>query len=194
MKTAVKIFKILIVATGAILTIVHFIPGTNFPKILSYLATMALPFAGDGLRFIGVKVSKRFELAYLLFLIPAMIMGIDFDVYKLFAPFDKIVHTCSGFLTAFGARELMDQASGKPDKIWFKALWSLSFVVFVAVLWECFEFACDQIGGMNMQELITPGVSDTMFDLIVAMIGGVVGTVLAFPIRRQKNEKSLQKK
>ena len=113
-------------------------------------------------------------------------MGIDFDVYKLVAPFDKIVHTCSGVLTAFGARELIDQASGKPDKIWFKALWSLSFVALVAVLWECFEFGCDQITGTSMQELIAPGIADTMYDMIVALIGGVIGTVLAFPVRRRK--------
>lgn len=189
MKTLLKILKIAIVIFGAVLAVLHFIPGVgeHFPKIMSYLATMVLPFAGDILRLIGIKASSRFELAYLLFLIPAMIMGIDLDLYRWEAvPFDKIVHMTSGVLTAFGARELIDQASGKPDEPWFKALWSMSFVAFVAVLWECFEFACDQIAGMHMQELISTGVADTMFDLIVALIGGVVGTVLAFPIRRKR--------
>ena len=186
---AIKILKIAIVIFGAVMMVLHFIPGVgeNFPKILSYLATLVLPFAGDALRLIGVKVSLRFELAYLLFLIPAMIVGIDLDLYKWEAvPYDKIVHMASGVLTAFGARELLDQASGKPDKMWFKALWSMSFVAFVAVLWECFEFGCDQIGGMHMQELISEGVTDTMYDMIVALIGGVIGTILAFPIRNRK--------
>jgi hypothetical protein len=62
----------------------------------------------------------------------------------------------------------------------------MSFVAFVAVLWECFEFSMDQIAGMHMQELISTGVADTMFDMIVALIGGVIGTVLAFPVRRAK--------
>lgn len=191
MKTAVKIFKILIVIFGAVMVVLHFIPGIgeNFPKIWSYLATMVLPFAGDFLRLIGVKASPRFELAYLVFLVPAMLVGIDLDLYKWEAvPYDKIVHMASGVLTAFGARELLDQASGKPDKIWFKALWSMSFVAFVAVLWECFEFACDQIAGMHMQELISTGVQDTMYDMVVALIGGVIGTVLAFPVRRRRKK------
>lgn len=188
MKKLINFLKIGIFLTGAILAILHFIPDTGFIKIWSYLATMALPFAMDVLRLLGVKVSRRFEVAYLLFIIPAMVVGIDFDVYKIIYPFDKIVHTLSGVLTAFGAREIIDQASGKPDTMWFKALFSMSFVALVAVLWECFEFACDQIGGTSMQELIAPGIADTMFDMIVALIGGTVGTVLAFPKRSFKNK------
>ena len=180
MKTLINLLKIGIVITGAVLTILFFIPGTGFVKIWSYLATMGLPFVMDVLRLLGVKVSKRFELAYLLFIIPAMVLGIDFDVYKIIYPFDKIVHTLSGVLTAFGAREIIDQASGKPDQMWFKALFSMAFVAFVAVLWECFEFLMDQVTGSKMQELIAPGIADTMFDMIVALIGGVIGTVLVY--------------
>lgn len=189
MKTVIKILKIAIVIFGAVLMVLHFIPGTSehFTKILSYLATMALPFVGDFFRLIGIKISLRFELAYLLFLIPAMLVGIDLDLYKWEAvPYDKIVHMASGVLTAFGAREVLNQASGKPDKVWFKALFSMSFVALVAVLWECFEFICDQIGGLHMQELISTGVADTMYDMIVALIGGAIGTVLAFPVKIKK--------
>ena len=39
-----------------------------------------------------------------------------------------------------------------------------------------------------MQELISTGVADTMFDMIVALIGGVIGTILAFPTRRIRNK------
>lgn len=180
-----------ILGTGAVLAILYFIPGTGFTKIWSYLATIALPFAMDILRFFGVKISDRFEIAYLIFVIPAMVLGIDFDIYKVILPFDKIVHCASGVLTAFGAREIIDQASAKPDEMWFKALWSISFVAFVAALWECFEFSCDQLLGQNMQELIAPGtgLSDTMWDIIVALIGGMVGTILAFPVKRQNRKK-----
>ncbi|MBQ3325675.1 DUF2238 domain-containing protein [Candidatus Saccharibacteria bacterium] len=181
MKSVIRFLKVAIVLSGATLAILHFIPGTNFPKILSYLVTMVLPFGIDFLRFIGLKMSKRIEIAYLLFLVAAMVVGIDLDLYKLVAPYDKIVHTLSGVLTAFGARELLDQASGKPDQLWFKVLFSMGFVALVAVLWECYEFSYDQITGGHMQELITPGLEDTMYDIIVALIGGIIGTVLAFP-------------
>ncbi len=186
MKVIILLLKIAIVITGSVLAILYFIPGTGFTKIWSYLATLALPFAMDFARLIGIKVSKRFELAYLLFIIPAMVLGIDFDIYKIIYPFDKIVHTLSGTLTAFGAREIIDQASGKPDQMWFKALFSMAFVAFVAAIWECFEFLMDQVTGTNMQELIAPGIQDTMYDMIVALVGGAIGTVLAFPVVRKK--------
>ncbi len=173
-------------ACGAVLAIIYFIPGSNLPKIWSYLATIALPFGIDLLRLFGLKVSKRFEIAYLLFLIIAMVLGIDLDWYKLIAPYDKIVHTLSGVLTAYGAREIIDQASGKPDQIWFKVLFSMGFVALVAVLWECYEFSYDQITGGHMQELLSPGIEDTMYDLIVALIGGMIGTILAFPPKRDR--------
>ena len=115
MKTQ-KLIKLIlkwgIFATGAVLAIIYFIPGTEFHKIWSYVATMALPFAMDILRFFGIKISDRFEIAYLVFVIPAMVLGIDFDIYKVILPFDKIVHSASGVLAAFGAREIIDQASG----------------------------------------------------------------------------------
>ena len=38
----------------------------------------------------------------------------------------------------------------------------------------------DQVTGSKMQELIAPGIADTMFDMIVALIGGVIGTVLVY--------------
>ncbi|MBR3263893.1 DUF2238 domain-containing protein [Candidatus Saccharibacteria bacterium] len=183
MKKLILLLKIGIVAVGTVLAILFFVPETGFHKIWSYLATMALPFVMDVLRLLGIRVSKRFELAYLLFIIPAMVVGIDFDVYKIIYPFDKIVHTLSGVLTAFGAREIIDQASGKPDEMWFKALFSMAFVALIAVLWECFEFLMDQVTGTNMQELIAPGIADTMFDMIVALVGGVIGTVLVYARR-----------
>ncbi|MBR3233971.1 DUF2238 domain-containing protein [Candidatus Saccharibacteria bacterium] len=189
MKSIIKFLKIIIFFTGASMAIAYFIPNNGCPKIWSYLATMALPFAIDFLRLIGLKISKRLEIAYLLFIIAAMVVGIDFDLYKTVAPYDKIVHTLSGVLTAFGARELLEQASGKPDQIWFKALFSLGFVALVAVLWECYEFSYDQITGGNMQQLISPGLEDTMYDMIVALIGGIVGTVMAFPLRQGSRKK-----
>lgn len=182
-----KVFKYGIVTTGIILFIVSFTPGTWFVKPLPYLATAGLAFVPDLLRLFGIKISKWFETWYYFFIVFAMILGIDFDFYKwTFFPYDKVVHLASGALTAFGARELLDQASGKPDKLWFKALFSMSFVAFVAVLWECFEFMMDQLFGQHMQELISTGVADTMYDMISALVGGVFATTITFPTRGSK--------
>lgn len=191
MKILIRILKAGIVLAGLVLAIMFFSQVSGTYKIWSYLATMVLPFAVDIVRIFGLKVSKEFELAYLLFLIPAMVMGIDLDVYKIFYPFDKIVHGLSGVLAAYGAKEIILQASGKPDKLGFKVLFSICFVAFTAVAWECTEFLIDQIAGTNMQELIQCGTADTMYDMIIALVGGVAGTILAFSnFRRTKRKTS----
>lgn len=188
--TTIKwILKIGILLTGVVLSIVHFIPGNGFTKLWSYLATIALPFAMDILRLFKVKISDRFEIAYLVFIIPAMILGIDFDVYKIIYPFDKFVHFFSGILAVFGAREVIDQSSARPKEYWFKFLWSVAFAAFVAAVWECFEFFCDQFLGQSMQQLIAPGVEDTMWDIVVGLLGGIVGTFFAFPPKGDKTAK-----
>ena len=174
------ILKAIIFLSGLVLMVMFFSKASGTYKIWSYLATMALPFSVDLVRLLGLKISDRLEAAILIFIIPAMILGIDLDWYKIIYPFDKIVHGASGILAAFGAREIINQASGKPDNIWFKVTFSICFVSFTAVTWECIEFLIDRFAGTNMQELITPGIEDTMFDLIVAMLGGIIGTVLAF--------------
>ena len=179
-----KALKYTIVAVGLAFFFISFIPGTWFVKTLPYLATSALAFAPDLLRLLGVKISKTFEIWFYVFVVFAMIFGIDLDFYKWeFFPYDKVVHLASGCLSAAGAKELLGQASGKPDKLWFKALFSMAFVALVAVLWECFEFMMDQLFGQHMQTLISEGVADTMWDLISALIGGVIATTFTFPER-----------
>jgi hypothetical protein len=45
------------------------------------------------------------------------------------------------------------------------------------VLWEIFEFAGDQLFGMNMQK---EGLTDTMWDLIVDTLGAFVAAVFGY--------------
>ena len=182
-----KLLKYAIMLAGVVMFFVHFIPGSWFVKIWSYVATVGLAFVPDVLRLLGLKISRRLEIWYYVFIVFAMILGIDLDFYKWeFFPYDKAVHAASGFLASFVARELIEQASDKKDFLWFKALFTISFVAFTACAWECFEFMMDQAFGQHMQELISVGVADTMWDIISAMGGGLLGTTLVYPTRITK--------
>ena len=56
------------------------------------------------------------------------------------------------------------------------------FSMAIAVIWEFFEFACDKFLGQSMQQLISVGVDDTMFDLLAATLGaGLGGWLLTIP-------------
>lgn len=171
--------KIGIITCGATLALLHFVPDIEAPKIWSYLATILLVFVPDFLRIIQIKIDDKLEFAYYLFLIPAMIMGINFDMYKMIAPMDKVVHTASGVLSAFAGRSLLRQTTST-EKPWFKFLFVMGFVALMAVIWECFEFTYDRLFDGKMQQLISVGVADTMWDMIVALFGGLVTTMFLF--------------
>lgn len=166
-----------IAALGVGILIAYFFGVGDGSMIQHSLGTIFLAFVPDIFRLLGIKVSKQLEFWFYLFIIVAMVVGIDFNVYKMSEWYDKVVHGASGVLAAFVANELLQQSVKiQPGAIAFLPLFTISFVAFSAVGWECFEFLIDQTMGGSMQQLIRPGVEDTMFDMISAMIGGVIGT------------------
>lgn len=173
--------------SGILFSVLHFMHPTAWPKQASYLATMFLAFLPEIFGFLKIKVSERLQFFYFLFLVVSMIGGIDLELYRDWAGFDKVVHCASGALVAVWAREVLEHYFGNL-KSWdklkngkkqreFVVLFTMAFVAMIALLWECFEFGYDQLCGGNMQELLKPGVSDTMWDMIFALIGGVVVSI-----------------
>ena len=168
--------KVIIITVGVLLSVLYLVPGSQFYKIWSYLATIALAFAPEIWRHIfRLKLSDQTELAYYLFLIPAMVMGIDLEIYKVWVPFDKIVHCGSGVLATVVAWEILEQVFAKkqPAK-WFRCLFMICFATMTAAAWECFEYGSDKLFGTHMQELISVGLNDTMQDILVAIAGSIV--------------------
>lgn len=180
--------KVIIITVGILLSVLYLVPGTQFYKIWSYLATIALAFAPEVWRHVfRLKASDEVELAYYIFLIPAMVLGIDFDIYKVWAPLDKIAHLSSGVLAAVVAWEISGQAyAKKPAAKWYKYLFMICFAAMTAAVWECFEYGSDRLFGTHMQELISVGLDDTMQDILFALSGGILTTLLIGILERSK--------
>ena len=64
------------------------------------------------------------------------------------------------------------------QKQFFQFLFIFGICMTIAVLWEFFEFSCDKFLGQHMQELVTAGVDDTMYDLLVATLGSIIGCIM----------------
>ena len=177
---AVLTLKVVVAAVGLGMFIGHFMAPAQLPKVWSYIATMGVVIIPDLFRLMKVEISRKLELMYLIFLIPSLILGIDFDWYRLYPIFDKLAHLASGVLTVFAADELLESAYkplGGTD--WrFKLLFMMALAALIAVAWECFEFLHDQLLGGQMQQLIVPGLADTMWDMIWALGGGLVTGVI----------------
>ncbi|MEN8847258.1 MAG: hypothetical protein ABF377_04175 [Akkermansiaceae bacterium] len=127
-----------------------------------------------------VKLPIRFAAAISIFAFATLFLGEVRDYYGRFWWWDVVLHTASavgfgliGFLGVFMLFE-GDRFKAPPIAL---AILSFCFAVSIGAIWEIFEFAMDQIFGMNMQK---SGLVDTMWDLIVDCIGAIIGSSAGF--------------
>lgn len=132
-------------------------------------------------RRFNVHIPPEFEVLALIFIFASLFLGEVRGYYIRYWWWDIALHTASGlllgiwgFLLVYVLNESQDiEMQMKPR---FVALFAFFFAVGCGALWEIFEFAMDQLFGMNMQKpmLNDPsGLTDTMWDLIVDTIGAL---------------------
>ena len=132
--------------------------------------------------------SKRFQIrmplgflaAISLFVFATLFLGEVFDFYNRYWWWDIVLHGSSaigfgiiGFLFIF----FLFQGNKYAAPPWALAVIAFTFAVAIGSLWEIFEYAMDQIFGLNMQK---NGLPDTMSDLIVDSVGAFIGAISGF--------------
>lgn len=135
-----------------------------------------------------VKVPDGLFYTGLLFIFFASPMGSIVDLYRIWGPYDKIVHLASGVLLAAagcalccrlfnrvekaaaggGSHEAIG-ASGRGPVLEIIILFTFLTASAGAGLWEIFEFAADKVAGGGMQR----GMVDTLTDMIAGNLGGL---------------------
>jgi CDP-diglyceride synthetase len=140
-----------------------------------------------GRRF-NVYIPPEFQVLTVAFVFASLFLGEVRDFYQRIWWWDMALHATSGlllgifgFLLVYVLNEnARVELSMKPR---FVALFAFLFAVAVGSLWEVFEFAMDQVFGMQMQKpmLNDPsGLTDTMWDLIVDTLGAAIISALGW--------------
>jgi hypothetical protein len=142
-------------------------------------------------------LEKRFNIftPYLLrigivvFMFGTLILGEIADFYNTFQWWDLMLHgaasvglTVIGFMLLvifFRERELSISPA-------FTSFLALSFTLSLAVLWEIYEFFIDMFFHTNT--LMQPSNSDTMWDLIISVVGAGVVVVGGYRYVRWKEK------
>lgn len=117
------------------------------------------------LRKFKIKISNKLELSYLIFVVFAYFLGTVINFYDRIPNYDTLMHFLSGVFEAYISIELFK----KKD-----LLDILGFVALVSVGWEIFEFTASILLKVDPQRVELTGVTDTMKDLIVALIGAIL--------------------
>ena len=122
-----------------------------------------------------LKLPVSFLSGIVVFVFATIFLGEVFDFYERYWWWDVLLHAGSaagfglaGFLFVFMLFE-GDRYAAPPLAIAFIAF---CVSVTIGVSWEVFEFGMDQIFGLNMQK---SGLIDTMWDLIVDIVGASLG-------------------
>lgn len=115
-----------------------------------------------------------------VFVFSTLFLGEVFDFYERYWWWDVVLHGGSaiafgmiGFLFIFYLFE-GDRFAAPPIAMTFIAF---CFAITIGAMWEIFEFSMDQLFGLNMQK---SGLIDTMWDLIVDVIGASLGSFVGF--------------
>ena len=149
----------------------------NWPLAFVSLATLALSLVPlFAARWAEVVVPPSFIAAIVVFVGGTLFLGEVFDFYNRFWWWDMVMHAGSaiGFgLIGFVLVFMMFQGDRYAAPPFAVAFFAFCFALAIGAFWEIFEFAMDQIFGLNMQK---SGLMDTMADLIMDFIGALIGS------------------
>ena len=145
-------------------------------------------------RRLKFDIPSNMEILYVIFLYCAIFLGEVRNFYYQVPHWDTILHTFSGAMLGalgFSVVSLMNQ-----NKKWhlnlspaFVAFFAFCFAITLGVAWEIYEFTFDGLLGLNMQKFALEdgtllqgrlALTDTMKDLIVDAIGGIVISIIGF--------------
>ncbi|MFA5407432.1 MAG: DUF2238 domain-containing protein [Bacilli bacterium] len=133
------------------------------------------------------KISVKVKTIYLLFIFISADLGAVMGLYSSTLYYDKFVHFASGLLTSWLFAQILGHyySTREMDKSAF--IFSIfCFNATIALFWEIMEYTLDLI--LNQQ--IQRGLTDTMTDMIAAVVGGIVITIIyAFKLKKRELKK-----
>lgn len=163
------------------MTAVYASKGDIYHTLISAGTLAAPPAITVMYRLMRLKRSPRLDMLIMGFTTLAYPLGACIDLYRRIPGFDKLAHALSGvFVAALSIILFIQLRSGRmltaadvPLAVVFAFFGSMA----VAGLWEIGEYIISGIVRLDLQRVRDTGVSDSMNDMIVCLLG----TLAALP-------------
>lgn len=173
--------------------------------IFSHLWDMFQIFGGESF-IIEVPPLSQTLLNIIIFV--GIVFGSYLELFDKIWWFDNFMHILSGFVCAsfgYDLAVILQRKKGKCSII-LAAMFGLMFALSIAVGWEFYEFLMDSLHGTNLQlskagpetamfdiskyhnEYGYLGLVDTMTDMMMNAIGGIVGMVFMIILRKRSKK------
>ena len=161
------------------------------------IALILLPFLFE--LIIRKELPLLISIGFYIFIFMSQIMGSAYQFYTNYPVWDLLAHGFSGALIVFFFAWLSKPVLEK-ESIVYQLLYLVGVSILVGVLWEIVEFCGDCWFGMNNQVFRENGipfvgqdaVKDTMYDLIVDLIGCCVGSIIVIIVNRLEKSKKVK--
>lgn len=148
-------------------------------------------------RQLRVEIPSEVQVLATLFVFAAIFLGEVRDYYERIWWWDGLLHATAGLLLGLLGFIIVHALNARRDvqlqmKPSFVALFAFLFSVSIGTLWEIFEFAMDQIFGLNMQKPMLgdpSGLTDTMWDLIIDAAAAAAISVAGWRYIRQSRRR-----
>ena len=190
-KQTVLVIKFILLAT-VVYQIYQMTAAGNFSRLESSIAVIPLIFAGDILKKLGVRTSAIIEIIFLIFLFISSILGSLFHFYEFVDYFDKFAHLLSGIVTAIlGIIMLKKWRIKSKHQLSFDIILMNILSLAIASAWEIYEFVASKALNSVLQRVGASGVTDTVHDMIVALIGSLMVSVMYYAIVRDEKYRKL---
>lgn len=172
------IFYYLFTACAAVLCLRREATVYNGLLVLAAFLLPAVPYVLY--RLCHLRPVYLLEIVFDGFVLAAVSFASLFGGYELIPCWDKILHFLSGFLFAvLGTVVYFANKPGHaldPADAFNASLYTWMFAMMSAVLWEIWEYIVS-FSGADPQQVAQTGVGDTMTDIIVCTMGGLITAV-----------------
>jgi hypothetical protein len=159
------------------------IAGRQWMNAVLVSAIMAMTLAPVVLRsWMPIRIPPEFQILAVGFVFASLFLGEIRSYYEMIWWWDVGLHATSGLLLGI-VGFLLVYVLNENERIdinlrpRFLALFAFVFAIAVGSLWEVFEYAMDQLLGLQMQKPRfgdPSGLSDTMLDLIFDAMGALL--------------------
>lgn len=124
---------------------------------------------------IKYKINDKVNFVYILFIILAHFLGVILRFYDKLLYYDKVVHFLFGFVASYILLFFV-----KNKSVYKTIISIIVLTIFLATMWEIYEYICSIVFNVDPQNNLTTGVNDTMQDIIVAFLGSILYSILYY--------------
>ncbi len=190
--TSLGLFRISLIL-ASLYKIFYSINTGNYSRFWHAILAIMLVLAPQIIKFFyKISFSYLTQFIYLIFIFISMTLGIVFEFYNKIDWFDSFAHFLSGGLTAFGGLVyIYKDKILKTTDLYFKLFFINIFSLAIAGLWELFEFSVYVVSGVDMQHVSSTGVTDTMKDMIVALLGSFIVSIIFATIYQNSKSRTV---